>query len=88
MYARSISVCAGVLLLVSGVYYPITVLPTVLRVIGQASPLTYTLSGMRSAKTTDLGAWTAPLRSRTRAMSSGSETSAPARRIGRSTTHS
>jgi ABC-2 type transport system permease protein len=39
----------GVLLLVSGVYYPITVLPTVLRVMGQASPLTYTLSGMRAA---------------------------------------
>jgi ABC-2 type transport system permease protein len=39
----------GVLLLVSGVYYPITVLPTVLRVMGQASPLTYTLSGIRSA---------------------------------------
>src|SRR5580693_6227716 len=39
----------GVLLLVSGVYYPITVLPAVLRVIGQASPLTYTLTGIRSA---------------------------------------
>src|SRR6202161_2976917 len=39
----------GVLLLVSGVYYPITVLPAVLRVMGQASPLTYTLSGIRSA---------------------------------------
>ena len=39
----------GVLLLVSGVYYPITVLPGVLRVMGQASPLTYTLSGIRSA---------------------------------------
>jgi ABC-2 type transport system permease protein len=38
-----------VLLLVSGVYYPITVLPSVLRVMGQASPLTYTLSGIRSA---------------------------------------
>src|SRR6202035_3999480 len=39
----------GVLLLVSGVYYPITVLPTALRVMGQASPLTYTLTGIRSA---------------------------------------
>jgi ABC-2 type transport system permease protein len=39
----------GVLLLVSGVYYPLTVLPSVLRVIGQASPLTYTLTGIRSA---------------------------------------
>jgi ABC-2 type transport system permease protein len=39
----------GVLLLVSGVYYPLTVLPTVLRVVGEASPLTYTLNGIRSA---------------------------------------
>jgi ABC-2 type transport system permease protein len=39
----------GVLLLVSGVYYPLTVLPNVLRVVGQASPLTYTLTGIRSA---------------------------------------
>jgi ABC-2 type transport system permease protein len=39
----------GVLLLVSGVYYPLTVLPTALRVVGQASPLTYTLTGIRSA---------------------------------------
>jgi ABC-2 type transport system permease protein len=39
----------GVLLLVSGVYYPLSVLPAVLRVVGQASPLTYTLTGIRSA---------------------------------------
>src|SRR6202163_1296556 len=39
----------GVLLLVSGVYYPLSVLPTVLRVVGQASPLTYTLTRLRSA---------------------------------------
>ena len=39
----------GILLLVSGVYYPITVLPLALRVMGQASPLTYTLNGIRSA---------------------------------------
>jgi len=39
----------GVLLLVSGVYYPLTVLPWALQVIGDASPLTYTLSGIRSA---------------------------------------
>src|SRR5579862_3195614 len=45
----------GVLLLVSGVYYPISVLPTVLRVMGQASPLTYTLSGIRSALLSDAG---------------------------------
>jgi ABC-2 type transport system permease protein len=39
----------GVLLLVSGVYYPLTVLPTVFRIMGDASPLTYTLTGIRSA---------------------------------------
>lgn len=39
----------GVLLLISGVYYPITVLPLPLQVIGAASPLTYTLDGVRQA---------------------------------------
>lgn len=39
----------GVLLLVSGVYYPLSVLPAVLQVVGEASPLTYTLTGIRSA---------------------------------------
>lgn len=39
----------GLLLLVSGVYYPLQVLPLWLRVIGDASPLTYTLSGIRDA---------------------------------------
>ena len=39
----------GLLLLVSGVYYPLQVLPAALRVVGNASPLTYTLSGLRSA---------------------------------------
>ena len=39
----------GILLLVSGVYYPITVLPGVFQVIGHASPLTYTLEGVRDA---------------------------------------
>jgi ABC-2 type transport system permease protein len=37
----------GFLLLVSGVYYPLTVLPGPLQVAGQVSPLTYTLSGIR-----------------------------------------
>jgi ABC-2 type transport system permease protein len=37
------------------VYYPITVLPGVLRVMGQASPLTYTLSGIRSALLSNAG---------------------------------
>jgi ABC-2 type transport system permease protein len=39
----------GVLLLISGVYYPITVLPLPLRLGGMLSPLTYTLDGVREA---------------------------------------
>jgi ABC-2 type transport system permease protein len=39
----------GFLLLVSGVYYPLTVLPVPLQVAGYASPLTYTLEGMRQS---------------------------------------
>src|ERR1700726_11637 len=46
----------GVLLLVSGVYYPLTVLPVVFRVMGDASPLTYTLTGIRSALLDHAGA--------------------------------
>jgi ABC-2 type transport system permease protein len=46
----------GVLLLVSGVYYPLTVLPVVFRVVGDASPLTYTLTGIRSAMLDNAGA--------------------------------
>jgi ABC-2 type transport system permease protein len=37
----------GFLLLVSGVYYPLTVLPLPMQVAGAASPLTYALSGIR-----------------------------------------
>jgi ABC-2 type transport system permease protein len=39
----------GFLLLVSGVYYPLSVLPVPMQVAGAASPLTYALSGIRSA---------------------------------------
>ena len=39
----------GVLLLISGVYYPISVLPWPLRLVGIVSPLTYTLDGVRQA---------------------------------------
>ena len=46
----------GVLLLVSGVYYPLTVLPAVFQVMGDASPLTYTLTGIRSALLDHAGA--------------------------------
>jgi ABC-2 type transport system permease protein len=37
----------GFLLLVSGVYYPLTVLPVPMQVAGAASPLTYALAGIR-----------------------------------------
>ncbi|MGH7764582.1 MAG: ABC transporter permease [Candidatus Dormibacteraceae bacterium] len=39
----------GFLLLVSGVYYPLSVLPLPLQFAGAASPLTYALSGMRGS---------------------------------------
>jgi ABC-2 type transport system permease protein len=38
----------GLILLCSGVYYPVSVLPLPLRVLGSASPLTYTLQGVRA----------------------------------------
>jgi ABC-2 type transport system permease protein len=37
----------GFLLLVSGVYYPLTVLPAPMQLAGAASPLTYALAGIR-----------------------------------------
>jgi ABC-2 type transport system permease protein len=39
----------GFMLLVSGVYYPLTVLPLPLQLAGYASPLTYALAGMRKS---------------------------------------
>jgi ABC-2 type transport system permease protein len=39
----------GVLLLISGVYYPISVLPAPLHFVGILSPLTYTLDGVRES---------------------------------------
>jgi len=39
----------GFMLLVSGVYYPLSVLPVPLQLAGYASPLTYALSGMRAS---------------------------------------
>ena len=39
----------GFLLLVSGVYYPLSVLPWPMQVAGQASPLTYALAGIRES---------------------------------------
>jgi ABC-2 type transport system permease protein len=42
-------VIVAVLLLVSGVYYPITVLPTFLQALGAFSPATYVIEGARQA---------------------------------------
>jgi ABC-2 type transport system permease protein len=39
----------GFLLLVSGVYYPLSVLPLPMQLAGAASPLTYALSGIRQS---------------------------------------
>ena len=39
----------GFMLLVSGVYYPLTVLPLPLQAAGAISPLTYALAGMRNS---------------------------------------
>ncbi len=39
----------GFLLLVSGVYYPLSVLPLPMQLAGYASPLTYALAGIRSS---------------------------------------
>jgi ABC-2 type transport system permease protein len=39
----------GFLLLVSGVYYPLTVLPLPMQIAGAASPLTYALEGIRNS---------------------------------------
>jgi ABC-2 type transport system permease protein len=38
----------GVLLLVSGVYYPVTVLPGAVQVLAKGSPMTYTLDAIRA----------------------------------------
>ena len=39
----------GILLLVSGVYYPLSVLPAAFQALGHLSPMTYALSGIRDA---------------------------------------
>jgi ABC-2 type transport system permease protein len=39
----------GVILLVSGVYYPISVLPSPMQLLGRISPMTYMLEGMRES---------------------------------------
>jgi ABC-2 type transport system permease protein len=46
----------GFMLLVSGVYYPLTVLPWPLQLAGMASPLTYALAGIRRSLLEGAGA--------------------------------
>ncbi|HXC77390.1 MAG TPA: ABC transporter permease [Candidatus Acidoferrum sp.] len=45
----------GFLLLVSGVYYPLSVLPVPFQLAGAASPLTYALQGIRDSLLNDKG---------------------------------
>ena len=47
--AQMTHIVIAILLLVSGVYYPIEVLPTVLQKLGVISPATYVLTGVREA---------------------------------------
>ena len=47
--AQATQVIQGVILLVSGVYYPITVLPGWIQWLGRLSPATYTLEAERAA---------------------------------------
>ena len=45
----------ALLLMVSGIYYPIEVLPTVLQYAAKVSPITYTLRGMRACLIDGIG---------------------------------
>lgn len=47
--SQAAHIILGVVLLVSGVYYPIEALPNWLQVVGRVSPVTYTLDGVRGA---------------------------------------
>lgn len=47
--AQATQILQGVILLVSGVYYPVSVLPGWLRIFSVISPATYTLSAVRGA---------------------------------------
>ncbi len=57
------NVVAALLLLISGVYYPVEVLPGWLQLLAKASPATYVIRGMRSAilEGTGLGKAARPL---------------------------
>src|SRR2546422_4352446 len=47
--AQMMLVVEGIILLISGVYYPVEVLPGPLQLLARASPLTYALSGIRES---------------------------------------
>jgi len=49
------NVVQAILLLISGVYYPVTVLPGWMQVVAHISPATYALSAMRTAVLTNAG---------------------------------
>src|SRR6266852_5028175 len=51
----------AILLLVSGVYYPISVLPSWMQSLARISPATYVLSGLRSALLDDRPIWSADI---------------------------
>ncbi len=53
--AQMTNVVQAILLLISGVYYPITVLPKWMQVIAHISPATYALNAMRAALLTNAG---------------------------------
>jgi ABC-2 type transport system permease protein len=58
--AQMTNVVQAILLLISGVYYPITVLPRWMQIIAHASPATYALEAMRAAMLTN-ASWAALL---------------------------
>jgi ABC-2 type transport system permease protein len=58
--AQMTNVVQAILLLISGVYYPITVLPRWMQIIARASPATYALEAMRAAMLTN-ASWAALL---------------------------
>lgn len=53
--AQMTNVVQAILLLISGVYYPITVLPRWMQVMAHASPATYALEAMRAAMLANAG---------------------------------
>ena len=53
--AQMTNVVQAILLLISGVYYPISVLPEWMQVIARASPATYALEAMRAAMLENAG---------------------------------